>query len=186
MQIFIFHKYCIWKCWNWFFGGFLVSIPSCSSLFALLTETWLIVLFFNIYSRQLIQTVFLNIPASQVFGVGWNLLFLILSQVEYVVNAFWKICFTSLMLVFKRNISMVYSYCFQEMIDEADRNGDGEVDEDEFLRIMKKTSLYWCQFKSLDISSKVPDAFCFSLLLGYFGVCRVICLYTGRNISQQA
>ncbi|CCW65498.1 unnamed protein product [Phytomonas sp. EM1] len=30
----------------------------------------------------------------------------------------------------------------QEMIDEADRNGDGEVDEDEFLRLMKKTSLY--------------------------------------------
>jgi centrin-1 len=26
----------------------------------------------------------------------------------------------------------------QEMIDEADRNGDGEIDEDEFLRIMKK------------------------------------------------
>ena len=31
----------------------------------------------------------------------------------------------------------------QEMIDEADRNGDGEIDESEFLRIMKKTSLYW-------------------------------------------
>jgi centrin-2/centrin-1 len=30
----------------------------------------------------------------------------------------------------------------QEMIDEADRDGDGEVSEDEFLRIMKKTSLY--------------------------------------------
>ena len=31
---------------------------------------------------------------------------------------------------------------FQEMIDEADRDGDGEINEQEFLRIMKKTSLY--------------------------------------------
>ena len=30
----------------------------------------------------------------------------------------------------------------QEMIDEADRDGDGEINEAEFLRIMKKTSLY--------------------------------------------
>ncbi|XP_059079144.1 uncharacterized protein LOC131877481 [Tigriopus californicus] len=30
----------------------------------------------------------------------------------------------------------------QEMIDEADRDGDGEVNHDEFLRIMKKTNLY--------------------------------------------
>ncbi|POI36004.1 hypothetical protein CIB84_000244 [Bambusicola thoracicus] len=30
----------------------------------------------------------------------------------------------------------------REMIDEADRDGDGEVNEQEFLRIMKKTSLY--------------------------------------------
>ncbi|XP_043983036.1 caltractin isoform X2 [Gambusia affinis] len=30
----------------------------------------------------------------------------------------------------------------QEMIDEADRDGDGEVNEQEFLRIMKKTCLY--------------------------------------------
>ncbi len=29
------------------------------------------------------------------------------------------------------------------MIDEADRDGDGEINETEFLRIMKKTSLYW-------------------------------------------
>lgn len=30
----------------------------------------------------------------------------------------------------------------QEMIEEADRNGDGEVSKEDFLRIMKKTSLY--------------------------------------------
>ncbi len=32
--------------------------------------------------------------------------------------------------------------CEQEMIDEADRDGDGEVNEEEFFRIMKKTSLF--------------------------------------------
>lgn len=30
----------------------------------------------------------------------------------------------------------------REMIDEADLDGDGEVNQEEFLRIMKKTSLY--------------------------------------------
>ncbi|XP_015265712.1 PREDICTED: caltractin-like [Gekko japonicus] len=30
----------------------------------------------------------------------------------------------------------------QEMIEEADRDGDGEVDQQEFLRIMKKSNLY--------------------------------------------
>ena len=30
----------------------------------------------------------------------------------------------------------------QEMIDEADRDGDGEVNEEEFYRIMKKTNLF--------------------------------------------
>lgn len=31
---------------------------------------------------------------------------------------------------------------YQEMIDEADKDGDGEVSEAEFLRIMKKTNMY--------------------------------------------
>jgi centrin-1 len=30
----------------------------------------------------------------------------------------------------------------QEMIDEADRDGDGEIGEDDFVRIMKKTNLF--------------------------------------------
>lgn len=34
------------------------------------------------------------------------------------------------------------SIVLQEMIDEADRDNDGEINEEEFLRIMKKTSLY--------------------------------------------
>ena len=33
------------------------------------------------------------------------------------------------------------------MIDEADRDGDGEIGEDEFMRIMKKTNLFWVRFK---------------------------------------
>ena len=33
-------------------------------------------------------------------------------------------------------------FASQEMIDEADKDGDGEVNEAEFLRIMKKTNLY--------------------------------------------
>ena len=30
----------------------------------------------------------------------------------------------------------------QEMIDEADMDGDGEVNESEFLRMMKKTEIF--------------------------------------------
>ena len=29
------------------------------------------------------------------------------------------------------------------MIDEADRDGDGEISEEEFIRIMRKTNLFW-------------------------------------------
>ena len=44
-----------------------------------------------------------------------------------------------LVLVISNNTHLVL---LQEMIDEADRDGDGEINEAEFLRIMKKTSLY--------------------------------------------
>lgn len=30
----------------------------------------------------------------------------------------------------------------QEMIDEADKDGDGEISQEEFLKIMRKTCLY--------------------------------------------
>ena len=30
----------------------------------------------------------------------------------------------------------------QEMIEEADHDGDHEINQEDFLRIMKKTSLY--------------------------------------------
>ena len=30
----------------------------------------------------------------------------------------------------------------QDMIDEADRDGDGEISEEDFIRIMKKTNLF--------------------------------------------
>ena len=30
----------------------------------------------------------------------------------------------------------------QEMIEEADRDGDGEIGEEDFLKIMKKTNLF--------------------------------------------
>lgn len=37
---------------------------------------------------------------------------------------------------------LLHDLYFQEMIDEADKDGDGEVSEAEFLRIMKKTNMY--------------------------------------------
>ena len=52
-----------------------------------------------------------------------------------------KISFRNLKRVAKELGENMTDEELQEMIDEADRDGDGEINEDEFLRIMKKTSL---------------------------------------------
>lgn len=53
-----------------------------------------------------------------------------------------KISFKNLKRVSKELGENLTDEELQEMIDEADRDGDGEISQEEFLRIMKKTSLY--------------------------------------------
>merc|ERR1719359_1949675 len=53
-----------------------------------------------------------------------------------------KISFKNLKRVAKELGERITDEELQEMIDEADRDGDGEVNEEEFLRIMKKTNLF--------------------------------------------
>merc|ERR1712032_1245393 len=53
-----------------------------------------------------------------------------------------KISFKNLKRVAKELGENMTDDEIQEMIDEADRDGDGEVNEEEFLRIMKKTNLF--------------------------------------------
>merc|ERR1712124_38051 len=54
-----------------------------------------------------------------------------------------KISFKNLKRVAKELGERMTDEELQEMIDEADRDGDGEVNEEEFLRIMKKTNLFY-------------------------------------------
>ncbi|KAI9202804.1 centrin 1 [Polychytrium aggregatum] len=53
-----------------------------------------------------------------------------------------KITFKNLKRVAKELGENLTDEELQEMIDEADRDGDGEINQEEFLRIMKKTNLY--------------------------------------------
>ena len=53
-----------------------------------------------------------------------------------------KISFTNLKRVAKELGENMKDEELMEMIEEADRDGDGEINEEEFLRIMKKTSLF--------------------------------------------
>lgn len=54
----------------------------------------------------------------------------------------YHVCPAKLIDAASNSASACCSMTVQEMIDEADRNGDGEIDEEEFYRIMKKTSLF--------------------------------------------
>lgn len=53
-----------------------------------------------------------------------------------------KISFVNLKRVAKELGENLSDEDLQEMINEADRDGDGQVNKEEFLRIMKKTCLY--------------------------------------------
>ena len=53
-----------------------------------------------------------------------------------------KISFKNLKRVAKELGENMTDEEIQEMIDEADRDGDGEICEEEFMRIMKKTNLF--------------------------------------------
>ncbi|KAI9007058.1 Centrin-1 [Gaertneriomyces sp. JEL0708] len=53
-----------------------------------------------------------------------------------------KISFQNLKRVAKELGENLTDEELQEMIDEADRDGDGEVNLDEFLRLMKKTNMF--------------------------------------------
>ena len=61
-----------------------------------------------------------------------------------------KISFKNLKRVAKELGENMTDEELQEMIDEADRDGDGEVNEAEFFRIMKKTSLFGAEADPLD------------------------------------
>ncbi|KAF7459144.1 centrin [Cryptosporidium felis] len=53
-----------------------------------------------------------------------------------------KITFKNLKRVAKELGENITDEEIQEMIDEADRDGDGEINQEEFIRIMKKTNLF--------------------------------------------
>ena len=53
-----------------------------------------------------------------------------------------KISFRNLKRVAKELGENMTDEEIQEMVDEADRDGDGEISEEEFMRIMKKTNLF--------------------------------------------
>ena len=54
----------------------------------------------------------------------------------------WVYYFQNLKAIAKQLGESLTDEELQEMIDEADMDGDGEVNESEFLRMMKKTEIF--------------------------------------------
>ena len=54
-----------------------------------------------------------------------------------------KISFKNLKRVAKELGENMTDEEIHEMVEEADRDGDGEINEEEFMRIMRKTNLFW-------------------------------------------
>ena len=52
----------------------------------------------------------------------------------------------------------------EEMVEEADVNGDGQIDQSEFIRIMLQTNLFWlagiCQSVHVDYNHTAHSLFC--------------------------
>lgn len=76
------------------------------------------------------------------------------------------------------------------MIEEADRNGDGQIDEEEFYRIMKKTSLFVsvCPLLAPDAchvrhNLHLSFTFCCLPLLAYNAVRRPLCGYCASQLQ---
>jgi Ca2+-binding EF-hand superfamily protein len=70
----------------------------------------------------------------------------IVNILDYVSKLFPSLAEKGILLFWEDDEKDLINSCtdeeLQEMIDEADRDGDGEVSQEEFLRIMMKTNLF--------------------------------------------
>ena len=82
-----------------------------------------------------------------------------------------KISFKNLKRVAKELGENMTDEEIHEMIEEADRDGDGEINEEEFMRIMRKTNLFWARWDNITtwitraplLRGKVPQKLSFLL-----------------------
>ena len=58
----------------------------------------------------------------------------------------------------------------EEMVEEADVNGDGQIDQSEFIRIMLQTNLFWLAGTSVSFTMDYNHAFDFCFAVNNQGV----------------